>query len=176
MRKVHLVQQEGETIEINLPKSFNRGNPHCSIVDDSIKRLGFSRSIVVDSNNNVISGDKVLAAAVNAGLKKAVVVETNGDEIVIVRRNDVEPNSRKSYELSLVDNLSSTKNIFYDADVILAAMNETLSFDARAWGGHECLVKELDIRDLISDDILSTHETKEKKKVEVITQQTTLFD
>lgn len=175
VHKIKFIQENGETFEVTAGESFNEGKYNCNIINQSIAKLGLARSIVVDRDHNVICGNKVLTCAASRGIRKVRVIETSGDELVVVKRIDVEADSRISHEISLVDNLSATKNIKYNADLILATMNRVVSFDARQWNGHECLVRELDIQTLIKDNVIAQTQSKKKIKQEEVQHQVTLF-
>lgn len=154
MKSIFLSDSQNCEIEVKLEESFNKGNPYSNLLIDSVKNLGVARSVVVDANNTIICGHKILEAAVELGIKKTIVVPTIGDTIVIVKRIDIANNTKKKYDLQLVDNLVATKNIKYDSDAILNKMKADVGFDARMWGGHECIVKDLDISSLLKDEIL----------------------
>lgn len=159
-------------------ESFNKGHRFDNILVESIRKLKCGRSIVVDNDYNVICGEKTLNAARIAGVKKIIVVETNGEELVVVKRNDITQNSTTALELSLVDNLIQSKNLQWDTDLLLDTVNKRISFNPHNWGGRECLVKDLKIEDLIKDDIQKVQRT-EKNDNTISTnniQQLDLFD
>lgn len=140
--------------EIVPTKSYNAGTQRGSrVLKRTIKELGCGRSIVVDRNNNVIVGNNTLEQAKKAGVEKVVVVETKGAELVVVKRLDIDINTRKAKEIALVDNLSSELGINYDTDFILQDMNSVWGFDPRNWEGHGCLVQELTVEDCIKEGV-----------------------
>lgn len=161
-RRVIFTTKNGE-FDVISNASFNRGRGNAFLLDDSIKMLGLARSIVVDNANNVICGHKVVEACTRLGINKAHVIETEGDELIIVKRKDVVPGTKKFYELSLVDNLLASKLLDWDSDEILQTMYTNLSFDARRWGGFECLTKELDIEQFLREEtVRQTRSTKQE--------------
>lgn len=156
-------------------KRFNRGTVNGrTLIEHSIKRLGCGRSVLADKNGVIISGHDVYDAAVSLG-KKTVTIETDGDVLVIVKRTDVDAGETKGKELQFIDNLAVEKNLSWNTDVLLDAMNEDLSFDPRTWGGYECLVKELELKDLILDDIPVKDKKVKKEEPIEISGQLSLF-
>ena len=154
---------------------FNNGNKKGkTIIEHSIKTLGCGRSILVDKNGEIISGHDVYEAAIKLG-KKIITIETDGDVLVVVKRTDVVASETKGLELSLVDNLSSEKNLNWDADKLISTMQQNMSFDPRKWGGYECLVKELNLEDLLRDDIKLKKKNKKDDNITIDTQLK-LFD
>lgn len=160
----------------NNDRRFNKGNVRGrSIIKLSLEELGCGRSVLADKNGVIMCGNEVFKAATELG-KKIVTIETDGDILVVVKRTDIDACERKGLELSLVDNLSQEKNLSWDADALIESMHDCLSFDPRKWGGHSCLVKELDLTELLKDDV--TVKTKKEKKEEPIKKHTqlSLFD
>ena len=79
----------------------------------SLKRFGAARSIVVDKNGVVRAGNATLEAARQAGITRAVVVETAGDELVVVRRPDWSDTEATGY--AVADNRVAELAEFDDA-------------------------------------------------------------
>lgn len=144
---------------------YNKGTRNGNrIITRSIKELGCCRSVVADSENNIIVGSKVFNAAINAGIKKVVVVETSGDKLVVVKRTDILPGTVKQKEITLVDNISSEQNLDWDADTIISDMNNDFSFDPRRWGGHSCIIKELSLEEYLKDNVIVSDKKDSRKK------------
>ena len=88
----------------------------------SLKELGAARSIVVDRDNNVIAGHGTVQAAKEIDLTKTRVIETTGDELVVVRRMDIGPDDlEKRMALNLADNAASDMST-YDVGAIESVM------------------------------------------------------
>ena len=157
--------------------SFNKGRIGANkLLEQSISSLGCGRGVLVDSQNNILAGLKTIDAAKRVGIKKVRVVETQGDELVVVKRTDVNARTKKGCELSLVDNLSQDKSLSWDADALCETMQEILSFNPREWGGHSCLVKELDIEALLKADVEKKRNTTlPKSNIQLDVQQYSLF-
>lgn len=159
-------------------RSFNIGSVKgMRLLKRSIEHLGFCNAIVIDRNNKVLIGNKVLKHAVDK-CAKIRVVETNGDELVVVKRNDIDYDTRKAKEIMLVDNLSSEADLVYDTAYIIETMNQTLGFDPRKWEGHSCLVSELSIEDCIKEGVATLDKKDVKKSSDAAEQlyQLSLFD
>lgn len=155
------LDQNNNNIELFKGVIFNKGyiSP---LLKKSLKELGFGRSILVDKNNRVLSGHKVVAAADELNFKKVRVVDVSGDELVVVRRTDVDSFETKALELSLVDNLIANKTLVWDCNAVINEMKNNLAFDAREYNGYECIVKELNIEDLIKDEVLRQNKVRKK--------------
>lgn len=156
---------------------FNKGTIYgYRLLLKSLQKCGPARSIVTDKNGEIICGNDVFKAATELNIKTRVV-ETTGDELIVVKRMDVTANEKKALEIALLDNLCQDKNLYWDADALHKAMTDNLSFDPREWGAHSCLVKELDLTELLRDDV--DIKTKERKKDEADlsdNMQLSLFD
>lgn len=71
-----------------------------SAVAASVRELGAGRSIVVDRNGVVRAGNGTLEAAIAAGITEAVVVETDGKQLVVVKRPDWTPEQALAYAIA----------------------------------------------------------------------------
>jgi hypothetical protein len=101
----------------NPNKGSERGN---KVLDDSLHKLGAGRSIVVDVNNEVLCGNKTAQKANEMGLKVRVV-ETDGHELVIVKRTDLnleDDVGGKARSLVYADNRVSELDYDLDAEVL----------------------------------------------------------
>ena len=76
------------------------------IISQSLEECGAGRSILADSTGEIIAGNGVYEQAQKLGIKTKVV-ETNGDELVVVVRKDLKPNDEKRKTLALADNAAS---------------------------------------------------------------------
>lgn len=158
--------------EIVPTKSFNlSSNKGKKVLKRSIKMLGCCRSILVDRNNKVLAGNNVLKEAIAAGVTKVRIVETKGDELVVVKRTDIDYDTRKAKEIALVDNLTSELGLNYDTDFIIQTMHEVWSFDPREWEGHSCLVQELSVEDCIAEGVKAVERKEQLQKEEEARQQ-----
>lgn len=95
------------------------------LINKSLKELGAGRSILIDSEDEIIGGNGVYEQAKKLGLKVRVV-ETDGSELVAVKRTDLKTQDKKRKELALADN----------------SINDTSSFD------NDLLLNDFDIPEL----------------------------
>ena len=73
------------------------------LMERSFKELGAGRSILLDRNGNIIAGNKSQQAAIAAGIKMVRVIETTGDELVAVKRTDVDIDSADGRRMAYLD-------------------------------------------------------------------------
>lgn len=69
---------------------------------DSLKSVGAARSIVIDEDDMILAGNGVTAAAVAAGIENVRIIESDGDELIAVRRRNLTPEQKRA--LALYDN------------------------------------------------------------------------
>lgn len=108
-----------ETIDIEAltqdQHNFNRGTEEGGrLMEKSLKELGAGRSILIDKDGNIIAGNKTQLAAIKAGIKKVRVIESDGTELIAVKRTDVAIDSKEGRELALADNLTTQVNLSWD--------------------------------------------------------------
>ena len=100
-------------------KNFNRHTENgMRLLEKSLREFGAGRSILVDKDNNIIAGNGIVESAMNAGITKTRVVETTGDELVVVKRTDVELDSHKGREMALADNATASADLEWDDDLL----------------------------------------------------------
>lgn len=88
------------------------------ILEKSLSKLGAGRSVLLDKNNNIIAGNGVIETAGNIGLEDVILVETKGNEIVAVKRTDIDINSKKGRELAIADNHVAKESINLNKQVL----------------------------------------------------------
>lgn len=115
-------------------KNFNAGTEEGQrMMEKSFSELGAGRSILIDKNGKIIAGNKSQQAAIAAGIKKVRVIETTGDELVAVKRTDIDINSKKGREMALADNATTKVNLVFDHVELEKEMFEC-DLDPNEWG------------------------------------------
>ena len=76
------------------------------VIKKSLEELGAGRSIVIDSEGEIIAGNGVYEQAQKLGIKTKIV-ETDGSELVVVKRTDLATGDEKRKKLALADNAAS---------------------------------------------------------------------
>lgn len=87
------------------------------LIRKSIEETGFGRSVVIDSENELIAGNGVVSQLPKD--TKIKVVETDGSELVVVKRIDLKTEDKKRKELARNDNATSDK-VEWDNDTLVA--------------------------------------------------------
>lgn len=87
------------------PRNARRHTPrNVGMVEHSIQRDGFGRSILVANDGTIIAGNATVEAAASAGIENVIVVESDGKSIIAVKRTDIEPGSPEFTALAISDN------------------------------------------------------------------------
>jgi hypothetical protein len=87
-----------------------------AMVEESLRRYGAGRSILVDRHGRIIAGNTTHEAAVDIGLTDAVVVKTDGRTLVVVQRTDLDLDSAAGRALAVADNRTSEVGLRWDTD------------------------------------------------------------
>ena len=115
--------------------NFNKGNEQGQqLMERSFKELGAGRSILLDKNGNIIAGNKSQKAAIAAGIKKVRVIETTGDELVAVKRTDVDIDSAEGRKMAYLDNLTTQVNLTWDETELEAVQADVEGFEVADFG------------------------------------------
>ena len=126
----------------NDPKNARkRTDRSAKLIKQSLEQYGAARSIVIDENNRILAGNGTIAGAKAAGIKNLKIIESNGDEIIAVKRTGL--SEEEKVGLAIADNRSGDLSE-WDIDML------------------EQLSKEHDLNDFFDkkelDDILSKKE------------------
>lgn len=81
------------------------------LINKSLKECGAGRSIVIDNDNEIIAGNGIYEQAQKLGLKTKVI-ETDGSELVVVKRTDLATDDEKRKQLAVMDNSTSDSSEF----------------------------------------------------------------
>lgn len=100
-------------------KNFNKHTEYgMSLLEKSLRQNGAGRSILVDKDDNIIAGNGIVEAAINAGISKTRIVEVTGDELVVVKRTDLELDSKEGREMALADNATAAADLAWNEENI----------------------------------------------------------
>ena len=115
-------------------KNFNKGTEYGDrLMDESMRKFGLARSIVIDKNNRIIAGNKTAEKAADIGFTDVLVVEVDGNQLVAVKRKDIDLDSAKGRELALADNATSKANLAWDESMI-EEVSQQWGFEPQEWG------------------------------------------
>lgn len=150
--------------------NFNRGTEEGGrLMEKSLKELGAGRSILIDKDGNIIAGNKTQLAAIKAGIKKVRVIESDGTELIAVKRTDVEIDSKQGRELALADNLTTQINLSWD-NAELESVAAEQGIDLGDWGMEMPQTETIEELDAQEDDF-----NEETDKVETVCQEGDLW-
>ena len=115
-------------------KNFNKGTEYGDrLMDESLRRFGLGRSILIDKNNRIIAGNKTAEKAADIGFTDVLVVEVDGNQLVAVKRKDIDLDTSKGRELALADNATGKANLSWDEKMIVE-MATKFDFNPDDWG------------------------------------------
>lgn len=115
-------------------KNFNKGTEYGDrLMDESLRKFGLARSIVIDKNNRIIAGNKTAEKAADIGFTDVLVVEVDGNQLVAVKRKDIDLDSAKGRELALADNATGKANLAWDESMI-EEVSQQWGFEPQEWG------------------------------------------
>jgi len=72
------------------------------LIKESLQRYGAARSIVIDEENRILAGNGTIDGAKAAGIRRVRIIESEGDEVIAVRRTGL--SEEQKVGLALADN------------------------------------------------------------------------
>lgn len=126
------------------------------LIRKSLNECGAGRSILTDSEGEIIAGNGVYEQAKELGMP-VKVVETDGSELVVVKRTDLKTNDDKRKKLAVMDNSTSDSSRF---DIPLLQTDFSVP---------ELQVMGIDIPDTQNiEDFFTEEENKPEKKPKMV--------
>ena len=122
------------------------------LIEESLRRYGAARSIVIDEETRVLAGNGTIDGAKAAGISNVRVIETDGDEIIAVKRTGLTEDEKVG--LALADNRTADLSE-WDANMLHQLSQET---DISPWFSEDDVDELLgkaeleDIDEDLSDD------------------------
>ena len=142
-------------------RNFNKGSEEGKeMMERSFKEHGAGRSILLDKDNNIIAGNKSTSAARKAGIKKVRIIETDGSDLIAVKRTDVSIDSKEGREMALLDNRTSQVSLTWDEVELASVQADVDGFDVADFGLE---VNSFDYEQQSVQDILRADMKKRKQ-------------
>lgn len=107
------------------PVNARKHNPrNVGMIERSLHESGAGRSLLVSADGTVIAGNATLEAAAAAGFEDVLIVPTDGRQLVVVQRTDLDAHDEQAIKLALYDNRTAELAEWYPERIA------ELSFDA----------------------------------------------
>ena len=147
--------------------NFNKGSEQGQeLMERSFKEMGAGRSILIDRNGNIIAGNKSQKAAIAAGIKKVRIIETTGDELVAVKRTDVDIDSAEGRKMAYLDNLTTQVNLTWDQTELQAVQADVEGFDIADFGVDVADIPMIEPKESVYDDNDNDNDDNDKEEEE----------
>ena len=82
-----------------------RTDRSAKLIAESLERYGAARSIVINEDNRILAGNGTIAGAKQAGIKNVRIIETDGTEVIAVKRTGLTEDEKVG--LAIADNRTS---------------------------------------------------------------------
>jgi len=112
------------------------------LIKESLQKYGAARSIVIDEENRILAGNGTIEGAKAAGLKNVRIIETDGTEVIAVRRTGLTEDQKVG--LALADNRTADLSE-WDAEMLHQLSEE---HDLSPWFEQEDLDELLNVTTL----------------------------
>ena len=113
MKKIKLAELTPDNLNAN--KGTQRG---LGQLEKSLQNYGAGRSITVDKNGRIISGNKTTVAAASVGIEDAILVESDGNAVIVHKRTDIDIDTPMGRGLAIADNRVAELNLDWDLDAL----------------------------------------------------------
>ena len=132
--------------------NFNKGTEEgARLIERSFKDYGAGRSVLIDRNNRLVGGNKAQKGFKGAGFRKVVIVDSDADTLVAVRRKDVDLDSKEGRDMALLDNLTTQKNLAWDEVELQQVGANVEGFDVGDFGVSAEDIPMIEPKESVSD-------------------------
>lgn len=108
------------------PRNARKHTPrNVHMIATSLQETGAGRSIVIDKDGVILAGNATIEAAASAGLENIRIVDSDGSDIIAVRRTDLSHGDAQATKLALFDNRAA-EPAYWDVDIIREYVDEGL--------------------------------------------------
>lgn len=136
-------------------RNYRRHNEtNQALIKKSINDVGFGRSVVIDAENEIICGNGVVSQVDKKTPVK--VIETDGNELIVVKRTDLKTDDAKRKQLAVMDNSTSDTS---DFDLTLLQEDFT-SEELQDWGLDVDFAIEEEEKEVVEDEVPEEVETR----------------
>ena len=147
-----------EKIKFDTHNYRNHDEQNLKLIDKSLKECGAGRSILLDSENEIIAGNATYKNAIANNIP-VKIIETDGKTLIALKRTDLKTNSKKRKKLALLDNSTSNK-VIWDLDNISADFDLS---ELPEFGLEEICGVDVEDVEITEDSVPEKVETKCKK-------------
>lgn len=136
-------------------KNYRKHNDrNKKLINKSLKECGAGRSIVIDNDGEIIAGNGIYEQAQKLKIPTKII-ETDGSELVVVKRTDLKTDDEKRKQLAIMDNSTSDSSEF-DLDSLQTDFDVEQLQD---WG-LDVEFESLEEQEIIEDEVPEEVETK----------------
>lgn len=140
-------------------KNYRKHNDkNKKLISQSLQDLGAGRSILIDNDNSIIAGNATFVEAEKLGIP-IKIIETDGSELVAIKRTDLKEGDLKRKQLGVIDNLATDKSEF-DAELIKSDFDD---LDLSSFG---IAFDDLDLKIEVESD--ETDETENDQECKIV--------
>lgn len=141
------------------------GKKNLDLIRKSVDECGFGRSVVIDNENEIICGNGLISQCdKNTKIK---VIESDGSELIVVKRTDLKTADEKRKRLAIMDNSASDSSEF-DIELLNADFE---AVDLENMGIDLPEIKQNELKD-ISEDLKESYEVVVECESEFEQEQT----
>jgi hypothetical protein len=156
--------------------NFNKGNEQgAQLLERSFRECGAGRSVLIDKDNRLVGGNKAQKGFKAAGKKKVIIVDSDADTLVAVRRKDVSLDSAEGRKMAYLDNLTTQVNLTWDQTELEAVQADVEGFDVADFGVSAEDVPMIEPKESVSDHTQNEDNEGESPNIDEMDEETKEF-
>ena len=144
-----------ENIKFDARNYRKHNDKNKNLIKKSLKDCGAGRSILIDSENEIIAGNGCFEQAQKLNIPVRVI-ETDGTELIAVKRTDLKTDDEKRKQLAVMDNSTSDSSEF-DFELLHADFDTE---ELQDWGLDVDFAIEEEEKEVVEDEVPEEVETR----------------
>lgn len=93
-----------------------------ALLEKSIRETGLGRSVLTDKHGILIAGNKTVEAAASLGFENYIEIESDGKDLIVVKRTDLDINTGPGMKAKILDNTVNKHNYRENAEMVAAVV------------------------------------------------------
>jgi hypothetical protein len=104
MTKPKITEKSLSAVRFDPKNARRHSKRNLDTIENSLREVGAGRSLVAASDGTILAGNATLEAAAQAGFDSILEIETDGTQLVVLRRTDLTAGDDLATKLALYDN------------------------------------------------------------------------
>lgn len=148
-----------------LQENPNKGTARgMAVLEHSVRTSGAGRSLLSDKYDSLLAGNHTQEALLSAGIDEVIEIETTGNQVVVVKRSDLDAKTPEGMKIIINDNRTNELGLDWDEKVFIEMADSIESASGRSD------IYMQDLKQQLADQLLDIDRDEQIEAVEKVKQ------